>query len=140
MFNIEGIFFIILLENPWMVLGGDVFNDTVDLKALFLHFLVMRSALVMCSGLDKIRHNLKDTAESLFCVSWSEFMLEVLEKDCIFEFFFLSPVSLLLISNVVFYRWFLYNEGKNGFFLDLFGFRQQIDLGLWFHVLKKLYI
>ena len=52
-----------------MVLGRDVFNDTVDLKALFLHFLMMRSALVMCSGLYKIRHNLKDAAESLFSVS-----------------------------------------------------------------------
>lgn len=130
MLNLKGIFFILLLENPWVVLGRDVIDDSVHLILLFLHFLVVRPALVMSSGFNKIRHNLKDTTESLFCVFLGKFCLEVLEKDGIFKSFFFRPVSFFLISNMVFYRWFLYNEGKNLLFMDWFGFRQQIDLGL----------
>jgi len=52
-----------------MILRDDVFDDVIDLKALFFHFLMMGATLIMSSGFDKISHMFEYSTESLFFVS-----------------------------------------------------------------------
>lgn len=90
------------LVNSRMVFRNYVLYDTIDLKSLFLHFLMMWSALIMCSRLNKVWHHFEYTTKTFFLVLCCEFFLKVGKEYDIFEFFFLSPMTLFLISNVIF--------------------------------------
>ena len=122
-----------------MILLNDIFNYTVHLKSLFLHLLVVWSALVMCSCLNEIGHNFENSAKPLFLVPGSEFLLKVFEKNDIFEFFFWSPMAFFFISNMILNGSSMNYKRKWSLFVRSCFFQWCVLFALWSHVKKLIY-
>ena len=134
MLNLNRIFVVKFVIYSKRILRRHIRYDTVNLKLLFLHFLMMWTALIMSSCLNKIRHNFEYTAESLFSVFGCKFSLKELQENSIFKLLFLSPMSLFLISNIVVKKRFLNYEWENDFFSWVWWFGLDNLLGVWSHV------
>lgn len=127
-----------LFIDSWMIFWWRGRQNRIDFKLLLLHFLMMTPALMRVSSFYKDCHEIKYVIEPSFGFYFKSFF-KIFQKDCVFEFLLLTPMSLFLIDHKLFILMSLKMERHLTFFLRFwvrfFSFWRNLSWFYCFHLL-----